>query len=138
MGAEICSMPYVKIHGLSPKTRKKFNRALRLTNQGSQSRWLLTQINRFIRNQEMKFGDLLLALTADEEWIVEVVESGAAEPEQICEETGFALVAIERMLSDLVERDILEIRKQGGKTDQARGARRDLYFVTEKYQSKSE
>jgi hypothetical protein len=131
-------MPYVKIHGLSPKIRKKFNRALRLSNQGPQSRWLLTQINRFIRQQESKHGDLDLALTADEQWVVEVVESGAAEPEHIAEETGFALTAVLRILADLVDRGILEIRRQGGKTDHARGARRPLYFVTEKYQSKSE
>src|SRR5262245_36896354 len=138
MGAGFCSMTYVKIHGLSPKTRKKFNRALRLSGQGSQSRWILTQINRFIRKQEAKFGDLLLALTAEETWVVEVVESGAAESEQVSEETGFPLPAVERMLDDLAERGILEVRRQGGKTDQARGARRPLYFVSEKYQSKPE
>jgi hypothetical protein len=138
METNICSMPYVKIFGLSSQTRKKFNRALRLAGAGPQSKWLLTQIHRFIKQQEEKHGDLFFALTADEQWLVEVVASGAAEPEQIAQETDFALSAVERLLADLVARDVLEIRKQGGKTDQARGARRDLYFVSEKYQSRTE
>jgi hypothetical protein len=129
-------MPYLKIYGLSPKIRKKFNRALDLAGAGSQSQWLLTMINRFIRQAEIKHGDLLLALTAEEQWVVEVIASGAAEPEQIAQETGFEMAVAMRVLADLVERDILEIRRQGGKTEQARGARRPLYFVSPKYQSK--
>jgi len=39
---------------------------------------------------------------------------------------------------DLVERGVLELRRQGGKTESARGARRPLYFITEKYQPRSE
>lgn len=128
----------LKLRGLSSSTRKKFIRALRLANAGSQSKWLLVQINRFIRQQEEKHGDLMFALTADEEFIVEVVGSGAAEAEHIAEETGFSLGAVERLLAELVARGVLETRKQGGKTECARGARRDLYFVSEKYLSRSD
>ena len=128
----------LKVRGLSSQIRKKFSRALRLSGVGSQSQWLLVQINRFIRQQEVKHGDLLLALTVDEQWLVEVVASGAAEPEHIAAETGFGLASVERLLAELVDRDVLEIRKQGGKTDAARGARRSLYFVSEKYTSKAE
>jgi hypothetical protein len=138
MGPGFCSMTHLKIHGLSPKTRKKFSRALRLAGQGSQSRWLLTMINRFIRQQEAKHGDLLLALTAEEQWVVEVVASGAAEAQQIAEETGFDAEAVAELLDDLVDRGVLEIRRQGGKTDAARGARRPLYFVAPKFESNSE
>jgi hypothetical protein len=45
---------------------------------------------------------------------------------------------VEAILADLVARGLLEIRKQGGKTEAARGARRNLYFVTEKYKPDSE
>jgi len=128
----------LRLSGLSHRLRSKFARALALSNAGSQSAWLLTQINRFIKEQEAKPGDLLFALTAEEKWLVEVVSSGAAEPQQIAEETGFDAETLASLLEDLVERGVLEIRKQGGKTDQARGARRDLYFVSEKYQSKAE
>src|SRR5262245_28326528 len=138
MGAGFLQMPYLRIFGLSSQVRKKFARALRLSGAGSQSKWLQAQVLRFIRRQEEIHGDLLLALTADEQWLVEVIASGAAEPDHIAEETGYAKAAVERLLDDLVERGVLEARKQGGKTDSARGARRDLYFVSEKYQSKSE
>jgi hypothetical protein len=137
METGFCSMN-LKVFGLPQSIRKKFGRALRLSGAGSQSKWLLVQINRFIRQQELKHGDLMLAFTADEQWLVEVVASGAAEPQHIAEESGFALVAVERLLADLVERGVIEIRRQGGKTDAARGARRPLYFLTEKYQSKAE
>jgi hypothetical protein len=128
----------LRISGLPQKLRSKFSRALALSNAGSQSGWLLVQINRFIRQQEAKHGDLDLALTADEQWVVEVVESGAAEPQQIAEETGFDAETVAELLDDLVDRSVLEVRRQGGKTDAARGARRPLYFVSEKYQSRSE
>lgn len=124
----------LRLSGLPQKMRSKFARALALSNAGSQSGWLLTQINRLIAQQEAKHGDLLLALNAQEQWIVEVIASGAAEPQQIAEETRFDAETVSRLLEDLVERGVLEIRRQGGKTDAARGARRPLYFVTEKYQ----
>ena len=136
MVANICTMSYVKIHGLSPKTRKKFNRALRLRGEGPQSKWLLTQINRYIRETELKYGDLMLALTPEEKWVIEIIEDGAAEVEQIAEETGITIIAVERILEDLIERGIVEMRRQGGKTEQARGARRPLYFIAKKYESR--
>src|SRR5262245_1381619 len=131
MGAGFCRMQYLRIFGLNPKTRKKLRRALLLSGTGSQSRWLLTVVNRFIRQQEEKHGDLLLALNAEEQWVVEVIADGAAEPDQISRETGFDPETVGALLEDLLDRGVLEIRKQGGKTDAARGARRDLYFVSE-------
>src|SRR5215813_11380100 len=110
MGAGFCSMSYLRLFGLNPKTRKKLKRALLLSGGGSQSRWLLTVVNRFIHQQEAKHGDLLLALTAEEQWIVEVIASGAAEPQQIAEETRFDAETVSRLLEDLVERGVLEIR----------------------------
>jgi len=128
-------MNNLRISGLTRKLRLKFARALALSNAGTQSQWLLIQINRFIRQQEAMHGDLLLALTAEDQWLVEVVASSAAEAPQIVEKTGFEAETVAELLADLVDRGVLEIRRQGGKTDQARGARRPLYFVTEKYQT---
>lgn len=128
----------LRLSGLPQRLRTKLTRAIALANGSTQSGWLLVQINRFIKQQEAKHGDLLLALNAEEQWIVEVIGSGAAEPQQIADETGFDAEAVAELLEDLVERGVLETRKQGGKTDSARGARRDLYFVSEKYQSKPE
>ncbi len=130
-----CGGMNLRLSGLPHRLRSKFDRALALSNAGSQSAWLLVQINRFIKQQEAKHGDLLFKLNAKEQWLVDVIALGAAEPQQIADETGFDPESVAALLDDLVERGVLEVRRQGGKTDAARGARRPLYFVSEKYQS---
>ena len=95
-------------------------------------------VRRTIREQEAKYGDLLDALTPDERDVIEVIQSGANDPEYIASETMLAPSRLAPILDDLVSRGVLELRRQGGKTESARGARRPLYFVSEKYQSKSE
>lgn len=125
------------IGGISRKTRRKFERALLLEGAGNQSRWLLAMINRFIAGAEQKHGDLFAALTAEERWLVEVVHSGAAEPQQIAEETGINIRRATKLVNDLVELGVLVETKQGGKTESARGARRSLYFVSEKISAES-
>src|SRR5262245_36447882 len=119
----------IRILGLPQKLRSKFDRAIQLGNGGTKSSWMLVQILRYIRQQEVKHGDLLLALNAEEHWLVEVVADGAAEPQQIAQETGFDAGTVENLLAELVERGVLEIRPQGGKTEKARGARRPLYVL---------
>lgn len=78
------------------------------------------------------------ALTPDERDILKVINAGANDPEYIASETMLAPSRLKPMLDDLVDRGVLEIRRQGGKTEAARGARRPLYFINEKYQSKLE
>ena len=128
----------IRLKGLPKSIQTKFRRAVALTGARSQSAWLSTMIRKLIREQEAKYGDLMAALTPDEVDIVEVVQNGANDPEHIAEETLLSAGRLDLMLFDLVERDILEVRRQGGKTEAARGARRPLYFVSEKYQSKTE
>jgi hypothetical protein len=128
----------VRILGLPKLLKIKFRRAVILAGEQSQSKWLANQVRRLIRQQEKLHGDLMSALTPTEIEIIEVVEDGANDPEHIAAEMMMPFSRLGPLLADLVERDILEIRRQGGKTDQARGARRPLYFVTEKYQSTSE
>jgi DNA-binding MarR family transcriptional regulator len=128
----------VSIKGLPKSIRAKFRRAVIFSGARSQSAWLARAIRRLIRQQEEKYGDLLTALTPDELDIIEAIQSGANDPEHIAEEMMMPPGKLDLMLDDLVERGALEVRRQGGKTDQARGARRPLYFVTEKYQSKTE
>src|SRR5262245_25483079 len=128
----------LSIKGLPKSVLIKFRRAVIFSGARSQSAWLSRMVRQLIREQESKYGDLLNALTPDETDIIEVVEDGANDPEHIAAEMMMPLSRLEPILADLVERDIFEIRRQGGKTNQARGARRPLYFVTEKYQSRSE
>ena len=70
----------VRILGVPKTTQKLFQRALALAGAGSQSKWLLTQIRRFVRQQQQKFGeDLFRVLTDEERDIIEIIASGAAE-----------------------------------------------------------
>jgi len=131
-------MSCLKIFGLPSQTRKKLNRALKLRGLGSQSKWLLTMVNRVIVETEREHGNLLLVLTAEEQWVVDTVSNGAAELEQVAEETQLPLVRAEAILADLLDRNVLETRPQGAASEKSRGARRTLYFVSEKYQSKTE
>jgi len=127
----------VRILGLSKPTHKLFKRALALSGAGSQSKWLDAQVRKFIRAQQERFGpNLFQALTEEEQDIISIIESGAAEIQQIAEESLLHEQRVRQLLADLVERGILEIRKKGGKTAVARGAVIDLYFVVEKYPSR--
>jgi hypothetical protein len=128
----------IRMWGLSRALHRKLIRAIQLAGFRSLSEWLLRQTLHFISEQEQIHGNLLTALTPIEADVVRAIENGANDPEHIAQETMIAMKRLNRILADLVDRDILEIRRQGGKTDHARGARRPLYFVTEKYQSRSE
>src|SRR5215813_2649539 len=120
----------VRILGVPKSTRKLFRRALALSGAGSQSRWLLTQVRRFIREQQEKFGeDLLTALTEEEKDILSIIESGAAEIQHIAEESLLPENQVLKILTDLIEMGFVESRPKGGKTDGARGAKITLYFV---------
>src|SRR5262245_23286375 len=128
----------LSIKGLPKSVLIKFRRAVIFSGARSQSAWLARAVRRLIHEQENKHGDLLTAFTPDELDIIEAIQNGANDPEHIAEEMMMQARRLQFILDDLVSRDVLEIRRQGGKTDQARGARRPLYFVTEKYQSMSE
>jgi hypothetical protein len=126
----------VKILNLPKPIREQFIRALALSGAGSQSSWIYAQIRRFIRQQQEQFGeDLFQVLTAEERDLINVIESGAAEIQHIAQESLLPLYQVERLLNDLIARGIVETQKKGGKTDGARGARIDLYFVSKKYKS---
>jgi len=68
---------------------------------------------------------------------MEVIEAGANDFEHIAAETMLPPARLNAILSDLLDRGFIETRRQGGKTEAARGARRPLYFLTAKYQSKT-
>src|SRR5215475_9870481 len=119
----------LSIQGLTKSEKLRFKRAAILAGAPSISAWLSRSIARLIREMESKHGDILNALTPAEQDIMEAVESGAAEPEHIASEAMIPPSRLEIILADLVSRGLLEIRKQGGKTEGARGARRPLYFA---------
>lgn len=129
-------MPTVRIQSLPKNLQVKFRRAVALSGC-SQSAWLSAAIRRFIREQEEKHGNLLFVLTPDEQDAIKAINSGCAEAQQIAQEITLSHKRTEAVLADLVERGILEIRRKGGKTEQARGAVTKLYFVSSKYQPHS-
>lgn len=79
--------------------------------------------------QEVHGSDLMKVLTAEELDLVTVIRSGAAEFSQIVEESLIAEARVRKVLDELVERGLVQVRKKGGKTDGARGASITLYFV---------
>jgi hypothetical protein len=127
----------VQIRGLSRQLHSEFRRAVAIDGC-SMSQWLAGRVRQFVRSQKQKHGDLFSVLTPEEREIIEVIQDGAAEFDYLVEETMLPARRVEAILSDLIDRGIVEPRVKGGKTDRARGARITLYFVTEKYQSKSE
>src|SRR5262245_47605434 len=127
----------VQIRGLSAQLHNEFRRAVAIDGC-SQSEWLINKVRQFVRAQRRKYGDLFSILTPDEQSIIEVIDDGAAEFEHIRDETMIPARRVEQVLAALVERGIVEPRSKGGKTDKARGAKITLYFLSEKYQSRSE
>lgn len=122
----------VQVRHLPKGTHKYFRRALALAGAGSQSKWLLTQIRQFIRQQQERFGeDLFEVLTDEERDLLEIIRSGAAELQHIAEESMLPERRVTAILCDLVERGLVEKRKKGGKTERARGAVIEMYFVKE-------
>jgi hypothetical protein len=127
-----------RILGLPEPLRRQFKRALQLAGS-NQSKWLFVQVRQLIRAQKERYGeDLFQVLTEEERDLLAVIISGAAEVQHIAEESLLPVARVEVLLKDLVNRGIIEKAKKGGKTDQARGARIDLYFVSPKYKSGSE
>src|SRR5262245_54125635 len=94
----------VSIKGLPKSVQTKFRRAVAFSGAPSVSCWLSNKIRRLIREQEQIHGDLMNALTPDEIDIVEVIQSGANDPEHIGAETMLAQGRLEFILSDLVDR----------------------------------
>lgn len=126
----------VRVLGLTPALQVKFRRAVQLTGRVSQSQFLSNAIRQLIREAEAAHGNLLTVLTPDEEEIVRVVRDGAAEFGQIVEETLIAAGKVEKLLTELIDRGILEARKKGGKTEGARGAVIKMYFLAPGYEYK--
>ena len=49
---------------------------------------------------------------------------------------GWPAGKVEKLLTELIDRGILEVRKKGGKTEQARGASIKMYFLASDYHYK--
>lgn len=122
----------VKVINLPAGTQRLFRRSLALHGASSQSQWLSAQIRRLILEAKLKFGeDLFAVLTPDEQCLMEVIRSGAAEMQQIIEESLLTEAKVRRVLDELLKRRLIEEKRKGGKTEGARGAVIKMYFVRE-------
>jgi len=119
----------VEIKNLPPTLRRRFVRALELLGAGSQAQWLYIQIRRAIREAEVRFGQDFNVLTDEERWIAEVIADGAAEIQQIAEETHCSISRARTVVGRLIQFGYVEERRRGGKTESARGAATKLYFL---------
>jgi hypothetical protein len=72
------------------------------------------------------FVDLLRTSVTDR--VLTAIEQGAFEFEQISNEACVPPVELERVLARLIKRGLIVERRQGGKTDVARGRRTRLYM----------
>ena len=121
-------MPAIRILGLPRDLSRKFTRACEITGS-RRANWLAAQVRRFVLEVEARHGDLFDVFTAEENLVLQVVASGAAEKEQVAEELHMDLPTTVEILNRLVERGALVALPKGGKTDRARGAKIKLYFV---------
>lgn len=120
----------VFVRDLPKQMREQFARAIELAGAGSQAKWISTQIRLFIREQQEKFGaDLFAVLTADEQQVLDVIRSGAAELAHIVEESLLPPSRVAQILDNLERRKRIEARRKGGKTEGARGAATTLYIA---------
>lgn len=120
----------VRVINLPDQVRMAFARSLELAGAGSQAKWISTQIRLFIREQQEKFGaDLFAVLTADEQQVLDVIRSGAAELAHIVEESLLPPSRVAQILDNLERRKRIEARRKGGKTEGARGAATTLYIA---------
>lgn len=123
-------MPAVRILGLPRDLSRKFTRACEITGS-RRANWLAAQVRKFVLETEARYGDLFEVFSAEEDLVLRAVASGAAEKEQVAEETHMDLARVVDVLDRLVERRAVYALPKGGKTDKARGARIKLYFVVE-------
>jgi len=122
----------VKVLNLSKPLRRLWVRSLQLNGAESQAKWIESAVRRYVAETQEQFGiNLFTILTPEESEIVRVVRLGAAEIDQIAEESLIPLSRVKDLLQTLTERCVIEARRRGGKQDRTRGPAVTLYFIKE-------
>jgi predicted transcriptional regulator len=87
-------------------------------------------IARLIREAELRYNlPLSVILKPEEKLIADVIENGAFDIRDIIRESHLTKADVLRILHQMIEAGFIERRKQGGKTEQARGAVTYLYVI---------
>ncbi len=120
-----------QVRYLPTQINANLRRALQLLGY-RQSEWLLSIARQTIQDAKARFGpDLFFALNPDETAVMAAITTGAAELQQIIDETGIMQPRIDAILAQLVESGHLRKVKRG-RTAGQRGAQVDLWLVVEK------
>jgi predicted transcriptional regulator len=121
----------IRIINLPRDLDRKLKRALQVLGAGSRSQWLYVQVLRAIRDAEQQHELPISEILTDEErFIGELIFEGCYEIQDLITESHMTVDNVRRILQQMVTADLVEVRKQGGKTDQARGASKSLYVLT--------
>jgi hypothetical protein len=121
----------IRIVNLPRDLDRKLKRALQVLGAGSRSQWLYVQVLRAIRDAEQQHELPISEILTDEErFIGELIFEGCYEIQDLITESHMTVDNVRRILQQMVTADLVEVRKQGGKTDQARGASKSLYVLT--------
>jgi hypothetical protein len=121
------------ILGLSKAQMRRLRRAIKFAGYPSLSSWIDRQRRTLLKEQEAIHGDLLKALTPDERDVIGALGTGATSLSQVSDETGLSEKQAERVLADLLDAGIIELRRAIKITDQARGATNPEYRISPKY-----
>jgi predicted transcriptional regulator len=121
----------IRIVNLPRDLDRKLKRALQVLGAGSRSQWLYVQVLRAIRDAEQQHELPISEILTDEErFIGELIFEGCYEIQDLITESHMTVDNVRRILQQMVTAELVEVRKQGGKTDQARGASKSLYVLT--------
>jgi predicted transcriptional regulator len=121
----------IRIVNLPRDLDRKLKRALQVLGAGSRSQWLYVQVLRAIRDAEQQHELPISEILTDEErFIGELIFEGCYEIQDLITESHMTVDNVRRILQQMVTSELVEVRKQGGKTDQARGASKILYVLT--------
>lgn len=121
----------IRIVNLPRDLDRKLKRALQVLGAGSRSQWLYVQVLRAIRDAEQQHELPISEILTDEErFIGELIFEGCYEIQDLITESHMTVDNVRRILQQMVNAELIEVRKQGGKTDQARGASKSLYVLT--------
>jgi predicted transcriptional regulator len=121
----------IRIVNLPRDLDRKLKRALQVLGAGSRSQWLYVQVLRAIRDAEQQHELPINEILTDEErFIGELIFEGCYEIQDLITESHMTVDNVRRILQQMVNAELVEVRKQGGKTDQARGASKSLYVLT--------
>lgn len=110
---------------------RDFRRACQLR-QATLSEALRRQMRLFVQEVRAAHPDFdEWPLTPNQQSVLEAIEDGLFEFEQLVSETLLPRRQVQKILAELIDAGRVEARPQGGKTEVARGARRTLFVLTE-------